>query len=467
MKNVLAMYNCSYFINEISEELEISLKNILNILENHVAGFQYNGAKTFSQSHIKKILIEYVDYGISSKVIAKKYGHCYKTILKILHENKIALRPKGTQKIFEDDEPIILKMYLENIPTKTIAAHFNVSSGAIIRLLHKNEVEIKEYQPTIESRQDHRKYTCNVNYFSILDTADKVYFLGLFASDGGFLKKAVTGDLIGISIGLKASSYRILESFLFHIESTDILRLDSRIYTYKGRTRILYQNKAVVYSKIFAEFVRIQLELPQSFNKTFDIIYPSTIPLEFARHFCRGIFCGDGTIDTYSNKIVFYGTKSLLEGIRKVICNHCAVSFIELKPKVTKTSKSEDHLYELAWSGKRQILAILDWLYIDTNLYIEEKYLKYKSLDREKAIINITDLISIEDIVDKRKKLGMSQLALARATACSGAVISDLERNIRTTMTTSIAKKLLEVLSIDYDPNVFLYSIDQYDQLNI
>lgn len=455
IKETIEMYNSSYFLNIISQELKITLQDVLNILEDNIEGFHYKGAKTFDQPHLKAILIEYIDHGTSSKIIAKKYGHCSKTILKILHDNNLALRPSGIQKIFQKDEPNIIKMYTDQIPTKIIASTYKVNPGAIINVLRKNNIEIKKYIPTIESRQASRKYTCNTNYFSTLDSSDKTYFLGLFASDGTFLKK--DNKLIGISIGLKESSSEILDIFLKKIESNDNLRLGKTKYTYNGETRILYQKIAAVYSSVFAEDIRSQLELPYSFSKTFDLIYPTTIPTTFERHFCRGIFDGDGTIDTQSNKICFYGTKKILEGIRKAICKNCPVSFIEIKPKITKSSKADNHLFELAWSGKRQILAILDWMYTDTDLYLREKYEKYKSISREKMVINITDFVTLDEISNIRKKLRMSQLALARNISCSGSVICDLERNIRTTMSTPIAKRLLDFLLIDYDEDKFLY----------
>lgn len=448
------LYNSSLFIDDICEILNLPFPDILILLENHVEDFQYLGAITFTQSHLKQILIDYVG-GESTKVIAKKYGHCSKTVLNILKENKIALRPRGIQKIFPEMEPIIIGMYLKDVPTKEIAKKFNVRSGAIINVLSKHDIEIKKYIPTVESRHSSRKFHCNTHYFSKIDTEDKAYFLGLFASDGSFQKKS--NVLTGVIIGLKESSSKVLEAFLKHLESTDSLRTVAFKYTYKGKTSILYSKNAAIYSKELAEDVRNQLELPLLFNKTFDLKFPTTIPLELQRHFCRGIFCGDGTLDTGSNKLVFYGTQKLLTGIRDVICRECEVSVMRIKPKITKTSTGENKLFELSWSGKRQILSILDWMYYDTDLYIDEKYEKYLSIDRNKGIIDITEFISIEALICKRNELNMSQLALARALSCSGAVISDLERNIRTTMTNTLAKKLLNFHSIEYESHVFHY----------
>lgn len=456
-EKVIKMYDCSYYINEISEELEITLDDVLNVLEKNINGFQYNGAKRFSQSHLKRILIEYVDKRINSKIISKKYGHCAKTVLKILHENRISLRPAGTKKIFIDDEPAIIKKYLDGTPTRIIASHYNVRSGTILQVLHKNNIVVEEYKPTLESRQAFRKHNCNTSYFEKLDSADKVYFLGLFAADGFFRKNSKTGVLTGISISLKESSHNILELFLKHIDSTDELRDGSYKYTYKGVTKLLLWKKAIVHSKIMAEDVRKQLELPLIFHKTFDIKYPTTIPPEYERHFCRGLLCGDGNINPQSKKVTFYGTEKILEGVRKAICRNCSVSYMKIKPKVTKTSTSENTLYQLAWSGKRQVLTILDWLYEDTNLFIKEKYNTYRSIDRQKGILDITEVISIEELISLRKDLGLSQLAVSRAISCSNNVISELERKIRTSMNTPLAKRLLDLYQVKYDQNLLFY----------
>src|SRR5690606_26629951 len=119
--------------------------------------------------------------------------------------------------------------------------------------------------------------------------------------------------------------------------------------------------------------------------------------------------------------ISFYGTEKLLEGIRDIIFENCSVSFAKVKPKITEGEFSktkiedrvnedfvdEDNIFELSWSGRKQILTILDWMYKDATLYLEEKYAKYKSIDRKKAVVNLAEAISIAGIKEKREKLGI------------------------------------------------------------
>lgn len=457
INKVLQLYNNKILLNEISEVLDISLSEVLTILEENVEFFKYTGASRFLQLHIKEILIDYVDNGLSSKVIAKKYGHCSKTVLRILHDNHLKLRLSGTQKIFEKDSNQIINIYKNKIPIKTIALLMNVSQSAITRCLKKQGIEVEPFRPTTESRQAHRKYHFDMNYFKFLDTADKTYFLGLFAADGGFVKK--NNALMGITIGLKESSSEILKSFLSYIKSNATLKNKHTKYTYKGKTRYLNQKAIEIHSKNLAFDVKQLLELPDDFYKTFDLVYPSTIPFEFESHFCRGIFDGDGTLNLSNNNISFYGTKLLLEGIRKAICRNCPVSYPKIKAKITTTSKSDNHLYELNWGGKIQILKILDWIYKDTNtdLYIAEKYQQYKSINREKTTITITELISIEEIILIRRNLGLSQSALAKAISCNPSLISDLECKKRNTMTTIFAKRLLDFYGINYKKEFFYY----------
>jgi DNA-binding transcriptional regulator YiaG len=477
---VVNLYKKGIALNKISQELNTPLMNVLEILETALKDFQYAGAITFSQDHIKEILVHYEDFKISSKLLAKKFGHCKKTILKILRQNNMRLRPSGNQKIMKEDEPLIIKMKLDGIAIKEIADHFGVSTKPILRVLHKNNVEVEKYRPTVESQKKARKYQCNTKFFSVIDTAVKAYFLGLFAADGSFIRNK-QGDLIGIQIGLKKSSAHILIKFLQCIESNDRLRKTSYVYKYKGKKKVLHSRVAMVFSKELAEDVRRQLQLPDNeFQKTYDLVFPyKMIPKSFVASFIRGVFDGDGTINYYPNStkkekdmyISFYGTKKLLEGIRTIICENCLVNFAKVKPKRTdgefnrNTKKDkekedvidEDNLWELSWSGRKQILEILDWMYKGETLFIEEKYRKYKSIDRKKAIVDLVDIISVAEIKEKRKKLGLSQLGLARAISCSGAVISDYERNIRTKMSYKLAKRLLDFFEIKYDKDTFFY----------
>jgi DNA-binding transcriptional regulator YiaG len=478
---VLNLYKEGIRLNEISQKLNVSLNSVLEILEVAIENFQYKGPITFNQSHIKEILVLYEDTKISSKEIGKKFGHCKKTVLKILRKNRMILRPSGTQKIMTEDEPEIIKMKLAGFKSREIAEKFGVSIHPILRVLHKNNIKVDNYIPSIEDRQSMRKYHCNKRYFSSIDSDDKAYFLGLFAADGGF-KKNTQGEITGILIGLKKSSAPILQKFLEYIESDDCLRKASYLYEYKGKIKRLDSRIAIIFSVEVAEDVRRQLQLPEgTFNKTYDVIYPhKTMPKSFEASFCRGVFDGDGTINYYPNSskqekdmfISFYGTKKLLEGIRDIICKNCSVSFAKIKPKITNGEFSknrnkknkvnenmidEDNLYELSWSGRRQILAILDWMYKDAELFLEEKYYKYKTINRKKAVIDLAEVISVEEIIEKRRKMGISQLALARSIFCSSAVISDYERNVRTTMTHENAKRFLDFFNVNYDKGIFFY----------
>ena len=121
-------------------------------------------------------------------------------------------------------------------------------------------------------------------------------------------------------------------------------------------------------------------------NKTFKIVFPDFLPQENLKHFIRGYFDGDGGLTTYEivdkktkkptqkYKLTFRGTKDFCEKLK---------FFLNIELGVGG-SISKEKIPSLEFSGKFEILKILDYLYTDSTIFMERKYQKYKTIKNGK-----------------------------------------------------------------------------------
>ena len=117
-------------------------------------------------------------------------------------------------------------------------------------------------------------------------------------------------------------------------------------------------------------------------NKTFKITFPDFIPNNLLKHFILGYFDGDGGLTKYeiknkeTNKIIkkqkltFRGTYNFCDKLKEFLSN-------ELN---TGGSISNEKIPCLTYSGKNDIIKIMDYLYDNSNVYLERKYEKFKTI---------------------------------------------------------------------------------------
>lgn len=94
------------------------------------------------------------------------------------------------------------------------------------------------------------------------------------------------------------------------------------------------------------------------------------------RHYIRGIWDGDGFISSNKNKIGICGSKEVLEYIHTSLINNLNLNFTDKFIGVRYDGSS--HLYRLEYCGEK-IKQILDFLYLDSNIYLNRKYALYNS----------------------------------------------------------------------------------------
>lgn len=212
------------------------------------------------------------------------------------------------------------------------------------------------------------KYTFNKEYFNNIDTEEKAYILGFLYADGN-ISDTTKDKHYRIRILLKDSDSDILDKIKLCISYTG--QVKHREQKYKDKRRSGYKiSELAINSKILHEQLQKHGIAP---NKTFKIKYPN-IPQNLDRHFIRGFFDGDGSIYLRKNRPNGFranltcASKEFLEVVSEKIIyntkiNNCNVNITKNMYRIDK--------------DKNDAIKILNWLYEDSNIYLNRKYEMY------------------------------------------------------------------------------------------
>lgn len=208
----------------------------------------------------------------------------------------------------------------------------------------------------------------NSDFFYIIDTESKAYWLGFLYADGHVNKEGTQ-----VAVNLKRDDKQHLE-MLANIFNAKVFDKE----TFDRRT-----NKTYLGSSVYISSVDICTTLKgMGFNnqKTYsnDTIVLSFVPGHLFNHFVRGFFDGYGTISSVINKEFVFSIAGLnvkiLEAIRDRIVELLGISKREI---------FKGHCYSLIWAGNKQLLLLREWLYKDASIFLPRKKEKFYSIPTE------------------------------------------------------------------------------------
>lgn len=222
---------------------------------------------------------------------------------------------------------------------------------------------------TDEQKLTRRKYSVNDNYFNVIDTEEKAYWLGFIYADG----YVITGmDKIGISLN------SIDKNHLDKFKQATLATYPINDYEEKSGYGI-----GSIYSRILITSKQMKndlLRLGIYENKTLILKFPAQVPQRLIRHFIRGYFDGDGSL-TYGRKqvcgncnysIKFIGTIEMINAIQEYLGT-------SVKEEQRYPERNVNN-YSITIGGNQQVRKILDNLYQGATIYLERKYNRYIEL---------------------------------------------------------------------------------------
>jgi len=215
--------------------------------------------------------------------------------------------------------PVITDNHIDFIKSKYNEGLSQTKIGELMKCSQKLISHLmKEYNiPIRTDREQALKSICNEDFFEIINTEEKAYWLGFMYADGYILnKRKHSGYSVGIT--LTASDISHIEKFKNSLKST------ANISTYE--TKGDFNSKP--YCRILIASNKLSNDLIKQgcvTKKSNVLLFPkeNQVPQYLIHHFVRGYIDGDGSISYYckpNNKINIglglVGTKELIDGIK-------------------------------------------------------------------------------------------------------------------------------------------------------
>lgn len=319
----------------------------------------------------KQIIEQYQD-GTGSDTIAKQFDCPPNTILRVLKKANIARRPLS--QFTNNDIQQMISLYKdEKKSLAEVGEAFNVTGGAINKIFKKHNIARRS------AEEAHRKYAINEDFFDNIDTEEKAYMLGFIFADGCNQMKwywsiSITIDIIDDEILYKFANL----IFIDKEEAKRQVKYYDRRHEGKGIEAHISINSKHMCQKIS--------DLGCVSNKTFLLTYPKWLPQNLHRHFIRGYFDGDGTInsiDKAASGCKMVGTKEFCDGVKNVLANANIASTIG---KVDETT--ETNTWGIYISGNRNIQKILHFMYDGSSIYLGRKHQRYLEFNEKMRIID-------------------------------------------------------------------------------
>lgn len=274
-------------------------------------------------------------------------------------------------KMWSKDEIEFLKNNYMNMTNKDIASKLNRTKTAID--LKINKLGLKK-----------SKYNYNHNFFDEINMEEKAYWLGFIFADG-YIINGVKGNEYCNELGieLQASDNEHLRKFNKSLHGNIDIKYRTRQCNLNNK---FYKTCFIrLYSK---QIVESLIKHGITNNKSLKIEFPM-LEDELIRHFVRGFFDGDGCIvknnhvngKSYVRCDFTSGSEIFINQLRNILYDKGIKSYIV---------KDKDNSYRLIIGGMVNCDNFLNYIYEDSNIYLDRKYIKknllYKELNLEQRL---------------------------------------------------------------------------------
>lgn len=211
----------------------------------------------------------------------------------------------------------------------------------------------------------------NENFFDVIDTERKAYWLGFLFADGNVFKNQ-------LSLSIHIKDMELLEEF------KKDLNLDSKITIRHRPSSIMGQ--VSMRSTHICNVLKQYGIVP---NKTYVTKHLPEVPLNLLPHFLRGLVDGDGWVTIDQKGYYHIGFVSNFSSVCEDFKRYCNILTGDLcKAKVT--TKGNDTAFAFQVQSKEATKKLATILYKDNNICLSRKY---------RLVEPLFDLKDDEDIV--------------------------------------------------------------------
>lgn len=340
----------------------------------------------------------YVD--MTSKELGEKFGRSIQSVNARRKYYNLTRHPSWT----EDETHFLLQHYLD-MSYEEIAKHLGKTFGAVnaksfeMNLLksvpwtEEEEKYVKDNYMILQTREMaetlHRTmtavgikakklglkkfpYSCDYHFFEKIDTEEKAYWLGFISADGWISKNNETGSGC-VGIELQYGDIEHLKKFNKSISGnyriTDKWKTCS--LSLKNPEKKNHMCSIRVYSTVMYNSL---VSLGLTSNKSFDLFFPN-IPNELRKHYLRGYFDGNGCFSVSNNhlNVSFCTASEKMKNDLICVCKEEGFSFCDY----SSIDEFGVKVYRPELNGLKEKIRFLNYLYDESNVYLERKQKKY------------------------------------------------------------------------------------------
>ena len=192
--------------------------------------------------------------------------------------------------------------------------------------------------------------------FEKIDTKEKAYWLGFLYADGSVGSKEDK-----IELGLAEKDLKHIEKFKTFMNINNKISYREKTKSYRMSFRSA-QCKQDLINKGCVPKKSLILNFPNE----------NQVPKYLIRHFIRGYFDGDGWFTNTEKcfQVGIIGTENFINGFLDSIEN------IDKKNKIFDVHR-EDGAKRYVFGAYNDVLNFLNWIYKDSNIYLDRKYASY------------------------------------------------------------------------------------------
>lgn len=261
----------------------------------------------------------------------------------------------------ENDE--LISLY-KSLTRKELAKHFGVSESSI-----NNKVRRLGLCVNVNSLDRGRQ-----DYFRLIDTEDKAYWLGFIYADGYIINNSKKRNY---ELGIELNVIDINHLYMFNSVFNNYYKIATRKRKSPKTDNIINTCYIRIYSKSIVEDL-INNDIVE--NKSHSSIYPKIDNDELFLHFLRGYIDGDGSYNikkVKSNNNIYYYPRINIACINLECLNYIKARLLKFGINCYITEG------KLEVNKKEHVFKLINLLYSNATIFLKRKF------DKKNELLNL------------------------------------------------------------------------------
>lgn len=355
-KEIIKEYLSGSTYKKLGKKYNVCLETIRKFLMKRVV---HRRNTRFSEKIESEICNTYLS-GETTHITANKYGTCHATVCNILKRNRIERR---THKKLNDEQiEKVCQEYLNGASIPQLADKFIVCGVTILNVLKEKNVKRRTISEAV------RIYSLDENFFNIIDSEEKAYWLGFIIADGCVTEYT-------LHMRLQIGDTRHLEKLKLALDSMHpivIVQCENEAGEEYEQAVLNITSKKLVTALNKYGVIK---------NKVFKTYISENIPKEFMPHLCRGLVDGDGGIN-YDKSCKTWGIN--LAGTKRLLKEFDVFVQFYANIKNQRTLYKMKRSFKIVYKGNIQAFKVGTLLYENSNINcrLDRKYDNFFEIKR-------------------------------------------------------------------------------------